>query len=40
MEAGSLDVDSTACSLEARGASSLDAGGNDDESGDEDVDER
>ena len=39
MEAGSLDGESTACSLEAWGAGSLDAGGNDDESGDEDVDE-
>ena len=39
MEAGSLDGDSTACSLEAWGAGSLDAGVNDDESEDEDADE-
>ena len=38
-EAGSLDGDSTACSLEAWGAGSLDADGNDDEGGDEDADE-
>ena len=38
MGAGSLDGDST-CSLEAWGAGSLDADGNDDESGHEDADE-
>ena len=39
MRTGSLDVDSTACSLEAWGVGSLDADGNDDESGDVDADD-
>ena len=40
MGTGSLDGDSTACSLDTWGAGSLDADGNDDEGGDEDADER
>ena len=37
MGAGSLYGDSAACSLEAWGAGSLDADGNDDEGGDQDA---